>query len=118
VPRDEKDGDLEFSCSGRSVPNTKILEQYKIKDNKYIGGRGKQLLGVLHGKLNCAIADVRGSGCSKWDICASTALFQSAGLNLVKVVDGKPYEFVPFDGPYGDESTQYYKNGQPFVGEI
>ena len=72
------------------------------------------MLGVLHGKFNCVFADVRGVNCSKWDICANTALFQAAGLDLWKVVDGKPYEFVPFDGPYSDESTKYYKNGQPF----
>ena len=67
---------------------------------------------VLTGRFSAVVCDVSdGKGCSAWDIAANTALFQACGLDLVKVEDGKPYQFVPLD----QFDAVKYKNRQPFV---
>ena len=106
--------DVAFSVhdrGGKSKPVQKILEEYNTEAVK-VGGRGKQLLGVLTGRFSAVVCDVSdGKGCSAWDIAANTALFQACGLDLVKVEDGKPYQFVPLD----QFDAVKYKNRQPFV---
>lgn len=113
----DRDQDLVFSCSKPTKVVKKILQHYSSKDDLYIGGRGKQLLLILKGKLSAVVADVTGgTACSKWDICACTALLQSCGLDLVKIKDGQPYQFEPFVGKATtDELVLFYKNHQPFL---